>query len=62
MREEMRESFRRLVAGEADSLEFLLAAAGHNLRLILSYLRLFFVLILTSLIAETVPEKPTQSA
>jgi transposase, IS5 family len=51
-----------LLGAAGDTINALLAAAGHNLRLILNHLRLFFVLILTCLIAEIVPEKPTQSA
>ena len=51
-----------LLGAAGDTINALLAAAGHNLRLILNHLRMLFALILACLIAEIAPEKPTQSA
>jgi IS5 family transposase len=51
-----------LLGAAGDAINAILAAAGHNLRLILNHLRMLCALILAYLIAEIVPEKPTQSA
>jgi transposase, IS5 family len=51
-----------LLGAAGDAINAILAAAGYNLRLILNHLRMLFALILAYLIAEIVPEKPTQSA
>jgi transposase, IS5 family len=45
-----------------DAINALLAAAGHNLRLILNHLRMLFALLLAIIHADIAPEKQRQAA
>jgi IS5 family transposase len=50
-----------LLGAEGDAINALLAAAGHNLRLILNHLRLLLMLLRAMLHAENVPENQIQA-
>ena len=51
-----------LLGTAGDAINALLAAAGHNLRLILNHLRLLFVLILAIIHADNGPHNQSKAA